>query len=843
MFIGNLLDPRSGVAIETTYYRSNTTQTLPPTSPAGNLAKGEPLGWQWDDLCGSGLDIHLKLTPPQDPAIDSNKQTLSQGRIWICQLILHQAAAPASVAEGAVLYRNGADGVPGLIAQTNPAPGQQLTGDIVLDAGCFADDLLLRIGTDYRNLQFTSIELIGAVMEDTCVFPIPAEIKARPGKAIAAASLTNIAADLSDPDCAAAADYLQDLFQNGLHIPLSIKDSTSANSKDAQSANNDDPASSGKASVEGLTITIIKDVATPAEGYRLTTAASGASLKAADRRGLLYAAAALYQLGITGTIQPTEINDSPFQGFRGVHIGLPSRENIPFLKRLIRYLLIPMRYNTLFVEIGAGMRYDRHPEINEAWVRCKEKAESGEWPAVAHLDMVAYGSYLEKEEVADIFRYAESLGMEAIPELHSLSHVQFLTNAYPEIAEIPAAREELGDVDLLIDDGLNQEFFPSCYCPSNEKSYELLFDVLDEIIEVTQPKRYVHMGHDEVYQIGVCKVCREKDPAQLFADDVNRIHDYLAGKGLKMMIWCDMLQKASSYKTPPAIDRIPKDIVMLDFIWYFHLDKDIETNILEYGFDTAVGNLYSSHFPRYEKRIRQEGMIGGQISTWVAVDEKSFALEGKMFDFVYTANMLWSSEYRAEARSAYAQCTAALLKQARPLIHKGYSLPTYQYIPVQLQQLIHAEPGKAPITIQIPKEHRISEGLLFVHAADRPGRRIPWQQLDVIGDYTVTYSDGTSVTLPLEYGGSFAELQRPYGQPLKSPYFRHEGYIGTYFADPIVADKTPDGRDFTLYGWHWENPQPKKKLASVTLKIRPDAACGLYLSALSTYHKSSQSEL
>ena len=103
MFIGNLLDPRSGVAIETTYYRSNTTQTLPPTSPAGNLAKGEPLGWQWDDLCGSGLDIHLKLTPPQDPAIDPDKQTPSQGRIWICQLILHCYITASASAMSAML--------------------------------------------------------------------------------------------------------------------------------------------------------------------------------------------------------------------------------------------------------------------------------------------------------------------------------------------------------------------------------------------------------------------------------------------------------------------------------------------------------------------------------------------------------------------------------------------------------------------------------------------------------------------------------------------------------------------------------------------------------------------
>ncbi len=267
MFIGNLLDKRSGVSIDATYYRSNTTQPLPPTTPAGNLAQGEPLGWQWDELCGSGLDLHLKLTAPSYEAAKS--------RIWLCQLILHQAAAPASVADGAILYRNGADGTPGLIAQTKPQPGQQLTGDIVLDANCFADDLLLRIQTDYRNLQFESVEIIGAVLEDTCVFPLPAETKTRPGKAIPAASLTAICTDLSDPDCAAAADYLQDLFKNALHVTLRVQ--------------NDDAATTD------YSIAISKNTDLPAEGYRLTTAADRISIAAGDRRGLLYGAAALYQ--------------------------------------------------------------------------------------------------------------------------------------------------------------------------------------------------------------------------------------------------------------------------------------------------------------------------------------------------------------------------------------------------------------------------------------------------------------------------------------------------------------------------------------------------------------------
>jgi hypothetical protein len=93
-----------------------------------------------------------------------------------------------------------------------------------------------------------------------------------------------------------------------------------------------------------------------------------------------------------------------------------------------------------------------------------------------------------------------------------------------------------------------------------------------------------------------------------------------------------MIQPVTKYQTPDAIDMIPKDIVMLDFIWYFHLGKDIEDNLLEKGFDVLVGNLYSSHFPRYESRIRKEGIHGGQISAWVATNETSLQQEGKFYD-------------------------------------------------------------------------------------------------------------------------------------------------------------------------------------------------------------------
>jgi hexosaminidase len=206
-----------------------------------------------------------------------------------------------------------------------------------------------------------------------------------------------------------------------------------------------------------------------------------------------------------------------------------------------------------------------------------------------------------------------------------------------------------------------------------------LFDIIDEIIEVFKPSEYVHMGHDEVYQIGVCPVCKSKDAAQLYADDVNKIYNYLRGKGLKMIIWSDMLQPVSEYTkaTSPAMDMIPKDILMLDFIWYFHFGKDIEDNLIEKGFSVAVGNLYSSHYPRYNTRIRKKGMLGGQISAWVATSEECMQREGKMYDYLLTAQMLWSDSYSKEYTLCYDRMIKAFMPYMRENI-KGIKYPSLE---------------------------------------------------------------------------------------------------------------------------------------------------------------------
>ena len=337
-------------------------------------------------------------------------------------------------------------------------------------------------------------------------------------------------------------------------------------------------------------------------------------------------------------------------------------------------------------------------------------------------------------------------------------------------------------------------------------SYEILFDLIDEIVDVFRPKEYVHMGHDEVYQIGVCPVCRERDPADLFAEDVICIRDYLSSLGLKMMIWSDMLQPVTKYKTPSAISMIPQDVVMLDFIWYFHLDKDIEDNLLSRGFSVIAGNMYSSHYPRYESRIRKNGMMGAQVSAWVRTDEESLAREGKLYDFLYSAEMLWSEAYTSYARYSYDRIISAQM----PRLREQLSGICYPSLGEHRERILcnHGEPDptcpETGLSLDVGER---CDSLIFEHTAMRLRHRVPWVALEVIGHYLITFEDGEEERIPVTYGGNIHHYARRHHQPYTQPYYRHNGYSAAWQTDGI-EERGASGEPITLYRFEWINPRP-----------------------------------
>jgi len=651
-------------------------------------------------------------------------------------------------------------------------------------------EFTVEFGADFSSLVIEKIELYGSDAQGMSMFPSPKEYKETDGR-LDIQALTSFCADC-DNGRAAAMKFGEKFTEL---TGLSFADSDSA----------------------ALKFTF--DGSVPKEGYRLEVGKEFAVLSASDLRGFVYGAECLIKLIDGGSVPCAVINDAPFMPFRGVHLFLPSAEEMEFARRLIKYVISPMGYNCIIVEVAGAMRFDSHPEINEAVQHALAMEKAGKWPAFPH-GSVGGGTVVEKKDVSVFCDYVRSFGIEVIPEVQTLGHVQFMTAAHPDIAEVAEYAGKAEDEDLMLADASPIKFYPHCYCPSNEKSYEIAFDLLEEIIEVFRPTEFVHMGHDEVYEIGVCPRCREKDPARLFLDDIMRYYDYLKKRGLRMMIWADMVQPAMKYATVPALDMLPKDIVLLDFVWYFRIPYDIEDNFIGKGFEIAMGNLYSSHYPRYESRIRKCDMIGGQISTWVPTNEELIAREGKFYDMLYTAEMLWSECYDSRLRYVYDRKIKTLMPDIRRNIRGEAKLCGCEKLLFRHEgELSNAPTGEFSLGV-----NQCCKALIFSHTAMKKRTRIPWEPLEIIAEYEIAYSDGTSERIPLSYAGNICHFARRQNEPLKSPYYRHNGYCGTYYSDGIER-KSSDGTPITVYRLTWTNPHPDKEVTDIRL-ITPENEVG-----------------
>ena len=762
MYLGKLNDVKSPVTVSYSIHKEGNRE-VPAVAAAGNPLNGEELLVRWSQLYLSGLAFSFTFS--KTCFLDTVRLTLPA----VCQ------------AEKISIYDEKNDQ---LLAVYAAETGKKITDhEISLTVATSLAACRIVIDAPFSDIGLTSLELFGAHGDDLPLFPTPLKSNLSE-QTVAVTAFNGYAADC--PEAQRAGEILAEkLLEKTGHAIITQSNGTICFRKDSAIAEN---------------------------GYRLTITLDKITIEASDMRGFIIAIETLLKMLRGNSFQLGIVEDAPRFNFRGVHIFLPPPDQFDFAKRLIKYLISPLGYNAVILEFAGGMRFESHPEITEAVLHAKQMAREGKWPQFPHGEVGGDG-VVEKADVAAYIDYIRSFGIDVIPEVQSLGHVQFMTIAHPDIAEREESLEEA--VDQRFADANKGKFYAHCYCPSNEKSYKILFDLMDEIIDVAKPTKYVHAGHDEVYQIGVCPVCREKDPADLYYNDVMRIHDHLAAKGLKMMIWSDMLQSASSYKTVSAIDRLPKDIVMMDFIWYFHLGKDIEENLTEKGFPVLIGNLYSSHFPRFEKRVQNPLIVGGEISFWTRVTEEVLGREGKIYDLFYTAEMLWSGTYREALRYSYDGVIRRLIPPLRDLLGQRQSpsqLPLHQEIAIY-GTTQSPDPEKDRSGLDIAMNGRF-DSLVITHTAQRELTRMPWIELEEIGAYEITFDDGSTECLPVSYGGNVGYWNRRQGQPQPQPYYRHNGYIGTYFAD-TTESRLRDGRLVTLYHYEWLLPQTDKAVTRI----------------------------
>ena len=394
-----------------------------------------------------------------------------------------------------------------------------------------------------------------------------------------------------------------------------------------------------------------------AEAYQIAVSREKIQIEASDKKGFIHAVETLMQLIAEDlTVPSVTICDAPHKQYRGVHLYMPAPEYVEECKRLFDVLSY-LKYNTIILEVGGTMELKNHPEINSAWASfCEtivEKFPGGPqnfqwadryWKDSTHYEN-ARGKILTQETVRGLVQYAKNLGFTVIPEIQALSHCYYLTLAHRDIAE---------DANDL---------FPDTYCPSNEKSYQLYFEVAQEILDVFEPE-IVSIGHDEIRIMGECPTCREKSGHELLAYEINRLYSFYKERNIRILMWCEKLIQNDEkydiakkneaietvdaygryYKLPAmyeAINSLPKDIIMLD--WYHSRSSNTEECYTDREFEVMFGNYSGIVFGNWDKRA--ERVIGAEISTWCTPDEFTLGRNGVLFDLIFTAQMLWSKGY------------------------------------------------------------------------------------------------------------------------------------------------------------------------------------------------------
>ena len=416
------------------------------------------------------------------------------------------------------------------------------------------------------------------------------------------------------------------------------------------------------------------------EHYRILISEDRIEVFAGDLKGFIHAVETLIQMTEADlTVSCAVLRDGPYKKWRGMHLYMPAPEKIEECKRLFDVLSF-LKYNTIILEVGGTMELKRHPEVNQAWMAFCETVvrkfpggpQNFQWSDRYWKDSTHYenarGKILSQDQVKNLVQYAKNLGFTVIPEIQALSHCYYLTMAHREIAE---------DQDDL---------FPDTFCPMNEKSYQLYFEVAEEFLEVIEPE-VVSIGHDEIRVMGVCPICREKSGHELLAYEINRLYDFYKARNIRILMWSDSVLQpfpkyhitrggketnkvddyGRHYRLPmmyEAIDKLPKDILMQD--WFYSQSPNTEECFLDKGFETIFGNFTGVIFGNWDERgARTEG---AEISTWCPPEEFILGRNGIMFDLIFSAQLLWNPGYNDSKYEVYIKAAAAKSEAVRAVM-------------------------------------------------------------------------------------------------------------------------------------------------------------------------------
>jgi hexosaminidase len=175
------------------------------------------------------------------------------------------------------------------------------------------------------------------------------------------------------------------------------------------------------------------------------------------------------------------------------------------------------------------------------------------FPYVDTLSGVAAKNAYSKRNIIEILQTARSLGLSVIPLVQTFGHMEFVL----KLKQFQSLREVYET--------------PQSICPSLNSSFTVIEELLTQVINLhtlsqqqqrllmnrkgrenddrTIPEMtHIHIGCDEVYQLGTCNRCKEKVQDTLFLDHVYTVAAFVKKKWpkLNVIIWDDRVRQIST---------------------------------------------------------------------------------------------------------------------------------------------------------------------------------------------------------------------------------------------------------------------------------------------------------
>lgn len=275
------------------------------------------------------------------------------------------------------------------------------------------------------------------------------------------------------------------------------------------------------------------------EAYKLVVDKSGIKIIASSDSGLFYGQKTLEQLTSGGKVPFVTIVDEPRFKYRGVHLDVSRHfRDKEFVKKIILELA-RYKMNRLHLHLtdatGWRIEIDKYPKLTSE-TAFRTKADWKDWTSEKPSLFVSeekggFGGYYTKDDVREIVKFAAENMITVIPEIEMPGHSQEVFVAYPELG--------CSDVPYKSGD----------FCVGNEKTFEFVEGVLDEVIELF-PSEYIHIGGDEAGKSDwkTCPKClkRMKENNLAGVDElqsymIKRVENYLNSKNRKLIGWDEII--------------------------------------------------------------------------------------------------------------------------------------------------------------------------------------------------------------------------------------------------------------------------------------------------------------